>query len=95
MSKKPSELFITDHMLLRVLQRLAGIDTEVIRAQLLKKLRPFAEGGATYAVIDGVRYAFSSDPNSDNTYVTTAIVGKGEKGWRSNKRYPRVQGRKE
>jgi len=46
---------VSDHALLRWLERAHGIDVDGIRAQLEREASPAAEIGAAYVWIDGVK----------------------------------------
>lgn len=53
--KKP-RAHVTDHALLRHLERVQGIDIEAMRRELGHKVDAAIEAGATSTVSDGIRY---------------------------------------
>jgi hypothetical protein len=66
--KKPLA-HVTDHAVLRYLERVKGIDIEAARQELGHVVDRAVELGAGAAIIDGVRYVLS-----DRTVVTVTPV---------------------
>jgi hypothetical protein len=58
--KKP-EAYVTDHALLRHLERVQGIDIEAVRRELGHKVDAAIEAGAKATVSDGIRYVLVGD----------------------------------
>lgn len=58
MSRRPH---VTDHALLRYLQRVVGVDVELHRRQIERRVALAVEVGACGLVSDGFRYALSEN----------------------------------
>jgi hypothetical protein len=63
--------FVTDHALLRYLERARGINIELIREHLSLICAPAAAVGAAYLRRDGVRYVFKGG------HVVTVLTDTG------------------
>lgn len=67
MSKRPRYIAVTDHALIRFMQRAGGVEMEVVRAQLaqaLNRARNAADsisGGNYKIVADGLVYVIKND----------------------------------
>jgi hypothetical protein len=57
----PSRLRVSDHAVLRYLERVGGFDVERLREEIAHRCRPAAEAGATGVVIDGYSYRIETD----------------------------------
>lgn len=64
------KLVVSDHAVLRLIQRRLGIDTEAVRSEIAKTLEPVHGMGASAAQIDGLTFTIRG-----NT-VTTALPGR-------------------
>ena len=53
-----NELLVSDHALLRWMERVCDIDIDGIRAQLAELARPMSDGGAQSFVHEGYEYVF-------------------------------------
>lgn len=69
-----SKLVVSDHAVLRLIQRRLGVDTEAIRTEIATALRPVHGMGASAVLIDGITYTIRGDT------VTTALRGKRSRG---------------
>lgn len=58
--KKPLA-YVTDHAVLRHLERVQGIDIEAVRRELGFKVDAAIEAGGAAAVSDGIRYVLIED----------------------------------
>jgi|GEM_PF-1130611 len=58
MSRKPPP--VSDHAVLRYLQRVAGVDVEGIRNRIWEQSRAAVSAGANRATVGGIQYRFSS-----------------------------------
>jgi hypothetical protein len=58
--KKPIA-YVTDHAVLRHLERVQGIDIESVRRELGLKVDAAIEAGAAATVADGIRYVLVED----------------------------------
>lgn len=58
--KKP-EAYVTDHAVLRHLERVQGIDIEGVRRDLGHKVAAAIRAGAVAIVAEGIRYALVED----------------------------------
>lgn len=66
---------ISDHALVRYLQRVGGFDMDRLRAEMAARVNATYVPGAPCVVIDGFRFAVSSDERGP---VVTTIMEKGE-----------------
>lgn len=66
--KKPLA-HVTDHAVLRYLQRVKGIDIDAVRDELGRVVDKAIEMGAGAAVVDGVKYVLN-----DRTIVTCSTI---------------------
>lgn len=53
---RPPEPLVSDHAVLRELQRARGIDVEAVRRQIAAKVRRGVAQGACGVLVDGLRY---------------------------------------
>lgn len=60
MSRRPG-LRITDHALLRYLERAQGVDVESVRRKIRRKVQRGHEAGAVGVLVDGVRFVLRGD----------------------------------
>jgi hypothetical protein len=58
---KEPRAFVTDHAVLRHLQRVQGIDVEAVRRELGFKVDEAIEAGASATVSEGIRYVLVED----------------------------------
>lgn len=63
---------ITDHAVLRYLERVGGFEVEALHAALAARLQPGVDTGAGAIVIDGHAYVIARQPGARPT-VTTVI----------------------
>lgn len=49
---------VTDHAVLRYLERVKGFDVESVRKQIAERCAPYVAGGLTALHADGVKYEF-------------------------------------
>lgn len=75
MTSRKHRVLVSDHAVLRYLERVGGFDIESLRRQIADRLEAVARAGAESVVIDGYRYVLRSD--SGGPVVTTVL----EKGW--------------
>ena len=71
MSKSIFRFRVSDHALLRYMERILGVDVESFRAKLRAHLEPAAEAGAASLTVAGLSFRFSR--NSLECAVTTVI----------------------
>lgn len=71
MTQKP--VHISDHALIRYLERVAGVSLEIVRAEMRDLVRDAIDAGATRAVVDG--YSYEMDPRS-RTVITVYPKGR-------------------
>ncbi len=83
--KKPRAI-VTDHAVLRHLERVQGIDVEAVRRELGFKVDAAIEAGATATVAEGIRYVLGED----RLVSCVPVKGSPPKG-RSNRRRKRDQ----
>lgn len=73
---------VTDHALVRFLERAGGFEIEKLRRAIEKKIYRSAPEGATGIKVDGVNFVIVSD--GDERVVTTVmeadVVNHGQKG---------------
>lgn len=73
---------VTDHALVRFLERAGGFEIEKLRRAIEKKIYRSAPEGATGIKVDGVNFVIVSD--GDERVVTTVMeadwVNHGQKG---------------
>jgi hypothetical protein len=58
---KPPRIRVTDHVLVRYLERVHGYDMEGLRRNIAARLQPCADAGAISLVADGVVYLIGRD----------------------------------
>lgn len=75
---------VTDHALIRFLERAGGFELEKLRKEIARKVYKSAPDGATGIKIDGVNFVIVSD--GDERVVTTVM----EAGW-ANNHHPKDQ----
>lgn len=68
-------LMVTDHAVLRYLQRVGGFDIDTLRGQIAERVSSMALPGAKAVVIDGYRYHL--DFNERGVVVTTVTPIEG------------------
>ncbi|WP_299773181.1 hypothetical protein [uncultured Tateyamaria sp.] len=68
--KRPRSLPVTDHAVLRWLERVAMIDIEAVRRQIHSETREALNSGARRAVVNGTDYRMRDG------VVTTVISGR-------------------
>lgn len=73
--KKP-RVHVTDHALVRFLERVGGVDVEALRSAIGRSLDEAARLGAAAAVIDGFRYVLRDDPDDGLRVVTVEPFGQ-------------------
>ena len=66
---------ITDHALLRYLERVGGFEIEKLRQELAARLRPFVGVGRGAVIIDG--HAYVMDRNSDKGALLVTVLPPG------------------
>jgi len=74
MTKKVFHFRITDHVLLRYMERMLGVDVADFRRRLHDKLKPAAEAGAAQIEMGGMVFKFAYGPN-DATVTTMWPIG--------------------
>ncbi|MFG1247284.1 hypothetical protein [Xanthobacter flavus] len=67
------DVVVSDHAVLRWIERVAGIDVAELRRRIASDVRPFLDAGACSAAIGGVR--FMLDPKT-RAVVTVITEGK-------------------
>jgi len=72
MTTAKTPLRVSDHAVLRWLERNAFVDVESVRAEILRQTRPALTSGATAVKVNGVEYRIQ------NGTVTTAIVKRSD-----------------
>lgn len=63
-------MIISDHALVRYLDRVGGFEIEQLREQIADRLRPFAETGCGAVIIDGHAYVIETCPRKGPVLVT-------------------------
>lgn len=81
--KKPLA-HVTDHAVLRYLERVKGIDINAVRNELGHVVDTAVKMGAGAAVVDGIKYVLN-----ERTIVTAALVKTVPERGRSVRRRPR------
>lgn len=76
--KKPVA-YVTDHAVLRHLERVEGIDIEAVRQELGHKVDAAIEAGATATVSNGIRYVLVEDRLVSCTPVKSVPLRDGRK----------------
>jgi hypothetical protein len=83
--KKPLA-HVTDHAVLRHVERVLGIDVEAIRAELGHKVDAAVEAGAAATVAEGIRYVLV-----ENRLVSCVPVKSVPKRGRANRRRAKTE----
>lgn len=73
---KPPVLHVSDHALVRYLERVVGVNVDGLRARIIKRANVAAVHGADAVTIEGVRYCIR------NGVVTTVTPPRGQRGKR-------------
>lgn len=73
---KKARAYVSDHALLRYLERALGFDTEALRREIGHRVDRAAEAGACGVVIDGMRYAL--EPRLDGGVVVATVAPASE-----------------
>lgn len=76
--KKPVA-YVTDHAVLRHLERVEGIDIEAVRLELGHKVDAAIEAGAVATVSNGIRYVLVEDRLVSCTPVKSVPLRDGRK----------------
>lgn len=66
---KKTRVRVTDHALVRFLERVGGVDVEALRQALARSMEEAAHLGAAAAVVDGYRYVLRTD--EDGPFLVT------------------------
>lgn len=66
---------VTDHALVRYLQRVGGFDMDALRAEMEDRVNKTYLAGAPSIVIDGFRFAISDDGRGP---VVTTVLERGD-----------------
>lgn len=67
-------LGVTDHALIRYLDRVGGFEIEALRHSMAARLQPFADAGARSVVIDGHVYMIGrSDPRGPSVITVLPV----------------------
>lgn len=56
-ARQPKHITVSDHAVLRWLERVEGVDVKAIRRRIARATRKGAELGASAVTLDGVRFA--------------------------------------
>ncbi len=65
-------LIVSDHAVVRYLDRIGGFDIEGLRHQIAMRLQPHADRGAQGVVLDG--HSFLIDQNGDRGPIVTTVL---------------------
>lgn len=71
---RKTELVISDHAMLRYIERVIGVDLEPIRQKIVDTVEPAYKAGATRISADGVTYSIRSN------FVTSTLPGASPQG---------------
>lgn len=69
-----TELVITDHALVRYLERHVGLDFKSYRAEITAKCKTAALAGAAHLEIDGLRFVFGRENETGRIRVKTILT---------------------
>lgn len=75
---KAPRIRVSDHAVLRYLERVGGFDVERLRGEIASRLQPVIATGATGVVIDGFSYRIEPD-EAGLPVVVTVIPAEGRK----------------
>lgn len=64
-------VIVTDHAVLRYLERVGGFEISALRRQISDRIRPFVGLGATGILIDG--HVYVVDERTDGNFVVTVL----------------------
>lgn len=73
---KKSIAIVTDHAVLRYLERVEGLDVERVRREIGRRVDRGARLGASGVVVDGIRYVLSPM----GSVITIMIANRPERG---------------
>lgn len=66
---------VTDHALVRFLERVGGFDLEQLRREIAERVEPAATAGASTVTIDGFAYRIGQNNETGPVVVTVLPVG--------------------
>ena len=69
--KETDPIIVSDHALIRFIERVAGIDLETIRAHIADQVKEAVDAGATSITIDGFYYVLVPERRSVATILTS------------------------
>lgn len=86
LSMKRPLLTVTDHAIVRYLERVGGFDVPGLRRQIAHRVREAADAGAANVTIDGVVFVFGENDHGKAVVtimlrdeVTRARIGHGQR----------------
>lgn len=68
-----TDIIVTDHAVLRYIERVHGVDVDQLRAIIAGIVKEAAEAGATRYSVDGFTYAISHRTHTKEVAVTTVL----------------------
>lgn len=74
--KRPVKVHVSDHALLRYLERVGGYEIERLRKDIAARLHPFAGIGRGAVIIDGHAYVLNRNPEKGVVLVTILPPGR-------------------
>jgi hypothetical protein len=81
----PPRVHLSDHAVLRYLERILEVDVEGIKAKLAGEIAAAAVAGARKYTIGGATFVFDRQPSGD-LCVVTVLTEKMRRGNRSSRR---------
>lgn len=73
-------LGVSDHAMIRYLERVGGFEIERLRAEIAAKLQPLAESGAGAVIVDGHAYVIAHNEDGASVVTVLPASGRGRQG---------------
>lgn len=86
------KVLVSDHAVLRFIERHYGVDTEALRKQIATTAYPAAKAGASNFQVDAVKFCLTRDLHKTGVVTVKTVV---ERWMQPNNHYQKKQRRKE
>jgi hypothetical protein len=77
---KTPEIIVSDHAVIRYIERHYGFSVEPIRAEILRLAKGAITAGAATLSVDGITFCFSESPRNKGAMVVTTVLERGMGG---------------
>ena len=83
---KPRLETVTDHAVIRYLERVYGVDVQSLRRRIVKATQGARSAGAGSAKVDGVRYVLSNDGRVVTVHGAQDAISKRGQRWKAKRK---------